>query len=319
MRFPFQNRFREVLIVLLTVVIAGISAFQYVENQAIRSRLATLEERAQRMVAALQQSQAVSTSTVENIIQQAKSAAPAAAPVVRSQNDMLTAVVAKAAPAVVSIAISKDVALLEVQYVNPFGNDPYFRDVDMRVPVFRQVGTERRQVGAGTGFIARSDGYVITNRHVVNDEKADYTVLLSSGEKKTARVTYRDPDIDFAVLKIDGTGYTTIPLGDSSKIKLGQTVTAIGNALGEYSNTVAVGIISGLDRTIEASDAQGRVETLSGVIQTDAAINRGNSGGPLLDLDGRAIGVNVAVDQSGNNIGFALPINSVKAIFNRAI
>lgn len=303
---------------LLTVVIAGISAFQYVENQAIRTRLAALEERAQRMAAAFQQSQAVSTSTVETIIQQAKAVAPAA-PIVRSQNDILTSVVAKATPAVVSIAISKDVPLLEVQYVNPFGSDPYFRDVGIEVPVFRQVGTEKRQVGAGTGFIVRSNGYIITNRHVVSDERADYTVLLSSGEKKVASVAYRDTEIDFAILKIDGTGYSTIPLGDSLQIKLGQAVTAIGNALGEYSNSVAVGIISGLDRTIEASDSQGRVETLSGVIQTDAAINRGNSGGPLLDLDGRAIGVNVAVDQSGNNIGFALPINAVKTILNRTI
>jgi S1-C subfamily serine protease len=142
---------------------------------------------------------------------------------------------------------------------------------------------------------------------------------LSSGEKKVARVVYRDPTTDIAILKVDGTGYTTIALGDSSDIKLGQTVAAIGNALGEYNNSVSVGIISGLDRTIKASDSAGNIETLTGVIQTDAAINKGNSGGPLLDLDGKAIGINTAVSQGANSIGFAIPITAVKTIVDRIL
>jgi len=144
-------------------------------------------------------------------------------------------------------------------------------------------------------------------------------VLLSSGVQKTAQVVHRDQTYDLALLKIDGGGYPALSLGDSSNLKLGQTVAAIGNALGEYNNTVSVGIISGLDRTIEALDDRGAVETLSGVIQTDAAINRGNSGGPLLDLSGKAIGVNVAVQGGANNIAFSIPINTVKSLINRVL
>nr|AQQ74986.1 hypothetical protein [uncultured bacterium] len=239
--------------------------------------------------------------------------------IARSQEDLLTSAVEKASSAVVSIVISRDVALLEVQYVNPFGDDPYFRNVGYRVPVFRQVGTRPQQVGAGTGFLIRSDGYILTNRHVVDDEQADYTALLSNGEKKTARVIYRDDTHDIAILKIDGNGYSAIPLGNSSTLKLGQTVAAIGNALGEYNNSVSVGIISGLNRTVEAKDERGRVEVLEGVIQTDAAINRGNSGGPLLDLSGNAVAVNVAVDRGGSNIAFAIPIDTVKSIIERVL
>jgi serine protease Do len=220
---------------------------------------------------------------------------------------------------VVSIVVSKDVPLLEVEYVNPFGDDPYFQDVGFRVPTYRQVGTESRQIGAGTGFIVRSDGYIVTNRHVIDERNADYTVLLASGEQLPARVIYRDANYDLAVLKISAENLPTLTLGDSSTLRLGQTVVAIGNALGAYNNSVSVGIISGLERTIDAQDANGRVETLSGVIQTDAAINSGNSGGPLLDLEGRVVGMNVAVDQYANAIAFSIPINDIKPIIERVL
>jgi S1-C subfamily serine protease len=181
------------------------------------------------------------------------------------------------------------------------------------------VGTQQKDIGAGTGFFIRSDGYIITNKHVADNTTASYTALLSSGEKKVARVIYRDPTMDIAILKVDGSGYATIPLGSSSDIKLGQTVAAIGNALGEYNNSVSVGIVSGLDRTIKASDDAGNIKTLTGVIQTDAAINKGNSGGPLLDLDGEAIGINTAVSQGANNIGFAIPMTEIKTIVDRVL
>ncbi len=213
-----------------------------------------------------------------------------------------------------SIVISKDIPLLDIEYVNPFGDDPRYRNFGFRVPTYRQIGTKTEQVGAGTGFIVREDGYIITNRHVVSDTEATYTALLSTGEQAEASVVYRDPEHDLAILKIGGIEHPTLPLADDTPLELGQTVTAIGNALGEYSNSVSVGIISGLDRTIQARTDDGRIETLSGVIQTDAAINRGNSGGPLLNLQGQVVGVNVAVDRYANDIAFAIPSSVVNTI-----
>ncbi|MCX6715996.1 MAG: trypsin-like peptidase domain-containing protein [Candidatus Taylorbacteria bacterium] len=232
-----------------------------------------------------------------------------------SQDDILTATVAKATPAVVSVIVSKDIPQVEIQYVNPFAD----RDIGIRIPVYKQVGTKKTNVGGGTGFIIRSDGYIVTNKHVVADTNAEYVVLLSTGVQKTAQVFYRDSAKDLAILKITGTSYPTIPLGNSQNIKLGQTVAAIGNALGEYNNSVSVGIISGLNRTIQAADANGNVETLSGVIQTDTAINKGNSGGPLLDLEGKVIGVNVAVQQGANSISFAIPVNSLRTLLDQVL
>jgi serine protease Do len=237
----------------------------------------------------------------------------------KSQSSSLTGIVAKAGPAVVSVVVSKNMPLLKVEYVNPFGDDPNYQNSGIMVPVFKQVGTKSQEIGAGTGFLVRSDGYIVTNKHVVSDPQASYTVLLSSGQKKTAKVIYQDSTHDIAVIKIDGTGYTTLPIGDSSNIELGQSIVAIGNALGEYNNSVSVGIISGLNRTIEAQDNNGNVETLSDIIQTDVAINRGNSGGPLLDLDGKVVGINVAIDQGGNNIAFAIPVNVINPILSKVL
>jgi serine protease Do len=314
---PFFTKYRIALGLISIIAVGSVAfgAYQFVENQQVISRLASLESQMAAIAAALQTSSAVS----EESRQQLQEIANRGGVIARSQEDLLTSAVEKASPAVVSIVISRDVALLEVQYVNPFGDDPYFRDVGYRVPVFRQVGTRAQQVGAGTGFLIRSDGYILTNRHVVDDEQAEYTALLSSGEKKTAKVVYRDEHNDVAILKIDGSGYSAIQLGDSSALKLGQTVVAIGNALGEYNNSVSVGIISGLNRTIEAQDERGRVEVLENVMQTDAAINRGNSGGPLLDLSGNVVGVNVAVDRGGSNISFAIPIDIIKSIIDRVL
>lgn len=230
----------------------------------------------------------------------------------KSQEELLTSAVQKMGASVVSIVVTKDVPKLEVVYVNPFGDDPYFKDFGFRIPQYQQKGFETQKIGAGTGFIVGKFGYILTNRHVAQDKEAHYTVLLSDGSQKEAQVVYRDEKNDIALLKISGQ-YSFVELGNSDALKLGQSVFAVGNALGEYSNSVSVGIISGLNRSIEASNGS-QVEKLENVIQTDAAINPGNSGGPLVDLNGKVIGVNVATVIGSQNIGFAIPINAVKNI-----
>lgn len=233
----------------------------------------------------------------------------------KSQGQSLQDAVARVTPAVVSIVESRVVQLLKVTYENPFGNDPFFHGFGLQVPVYEQVGTTTQKVSAGTGFIVRSNGYIVTNKHVVPDvPNATYTVLLSSGSQREGTVVWRSPSEDLAIMKIGGGGYASVPLGDSSSLQLAQSVFAVGNALGEYSNSVSVGVISGLNRNITAGNSQGGTETLSGVIQTDAAINPGNSGGPLVNLSGEAVGVNVAMVQGSQNIGFALPISQVRTV-----
>ena len=236
----------------------------------------------------------------------------------KSQDQLLTDAVASVTPAVVSVVIAKDVPNLTVTYQNPFGNDPFFKDFGFQVPVYQQNGTTHQQIGAGSGFLISSSGYILTNKHVVFDDAADYTVLLSNGKQQTAKVVYKDPSNDVAIIKIEGTNFAHVDLGDSSALKLGQTVVAIGNALGEYNNSVSVGIVSGLNRTIQASGELG-TETLTGVIQTDAAINPGNSGGPLIDLNGNIVGINVATVQGSNSISFSIPINTVKSIVKNVL
>jgi len=139
-------------------------------------------------------------------------------------------------------------------------------------------------------------------------------VLTNDGEKYEAEVLAKDSVLDIAILKVKGKDFSYLKFGDSDLLKPGQTVIAIGNALAEFRNSVSVGVVSGLSRSIVAGDFSGRSELLEGVIQTDAAINPGNSGGPLLDLAGNVIGVNVAVQRGAENIGFALPSNTVKSI-----
>ncbi|MBU3918482.1 trypsin-like peptidase domain-containing protein [Patescibacteria group bacterium] len=223
-------------------------------------------------------------------------------------------------PAVVSIVITKDIPILEKYYIDPFGNNPWGFGGDILIPQYRQKGTEKRQVGGGTGFIISKDGMIITNKHVLSEEDADYTVFLNNGESYPVEILAKDPFYDLAVIRIDQTGaeqtresFPIVKLGDSSKLQIGQTVIAIGYALGEFENTVSTGVVSGLGRNITAvSQTTGFVESLEGIIQTDAAINPGNSGGPLLNLLGEVIGINVARSETGENIGFSLPINMAK-------
>lgn len=173
---------------------------------------------------------------------------------------------------------------------------------------------QKQKIGAGTGFIITSDGMIVTNKHVVADSAADYTVLTNDGKEHPAKVLARDPINDIAVIKIDGTNYSTLSFGDSNSLKIGQTAIAIGNSLGEFSNTVSKGIISGLKRNLTAGGGLGDSEKLTNIIQTDAAINPGNSGGPLLDISGKVIGINVAIAQGAQNVGFALPASQVQKI-----
>ncbi len=209
-------------------------------------------------------------------------------------------------PSVVSIVISKNVPIYEQEYINPF------------ISQYVQKGTELKRVGAGSGFIVSADGLVLTNKHVVLDDEAEYAVFTNDGKKYTAKVLAIDPVQDLAVIKIlapsnDGGVFKPVALGDSDGIQIGQTAIAIGNALGQFSNTVSVGVVSGLERTISASDKSGSFsETLEGIIQTDAAINSGNSGGPLLNLRGEVIGINTAMAEGAETIGFAIPINMAK-------
>jgi len=235
-------------------------------------------------------------------------------------NDSSTVVniVKKYSPAVVSIVATKDLPIIEKQYVNPFQdfcNDPFFSQFfggcDIQVPQYQQKGTQKQEVSAGTGFLVRADGMILTNRHVVDVSGADYTVITTDGKKYPAKVLDRDPLQDLAVIKIEGTNFPTVKLGDSDKLDVGQTVLAIGNALGQFSNSVSKGIISGLSRSITASSGNSS-EKLDKVIQTDAAINPGNSGGPLINLNGEVVGVNTAMATGAQSIGFALPINRAK-------
>ena len=231
-----------------------------------------------------------------------------------TQEEKIINVVKNASPAVVSIIITKDVPIIERFFEEPFENFFGQPPFSFQIPQFRERGTEKREIGGGSGFLISTDGMLVTNRHVVLQDDADYTVFTNDGESYSAIVLARDPVQDLAILKIGASGkkFPFVKLGNSDNLKIGQTVIAIGNALGEFRNTVSVGVISGLGRTITASDGSGTfVETIEDVVQTDAAINRGNSGGPLLNLAGEVIGVNTATVLQAQNIGFAIPVNKV--------
>jgi len=242
-----------------------------------------------------------------------------------TQEDMIISTVKKADPAVVSIVITKDVPVMEQYYENspflgPFSDffgglfgDP-FQNFQYKVPQYRQKGTEKKEIGGGSGFFVSADGMIITNKHVVDDTEAEYTVFTNKGEKYNATVVARDPVNDIAVIKIEGDEFPFLQFADSDNLNVGQTAIAIGNALGEFRNTVSVGIVSGLSRSLTAGDSYGKSEQLEGVIQTDAAINPGNSGGPLLNSHGEVIGVNVAMANGSENIGFSLPSNLIRSV-----
>lgn len=174
---------------------------------------------------------------------------------------------------------------------------------------------------AGTGIIVSSDGYILTNKHVIEGASSIQVVLADGTTYKDVEVAAVDSLNDVAFLKIkDVSGLTAATLGNSKTITVGQQVVAIGNALGEYQNTVTSGVISGTGRTLTATDSTGTTaETLSDMIQTDAAINSGNSGGPLINAAGEVIGINTANSYSAENMGFAIPIAAVKGMLKQLV
>lgn len=175
-------------------------------------------------------------------------------------------------------------------------------------------GQTFEQTGGGTGFIVTSDGLIVTNRHVVDDERMQYTVITADGNKYEAKILAKDTLSDLAILEIETTGLPVVEFGDSDSMEVGQWVVAIGNALAQFDNTVTVGVVSAKNREITASSVGGRTESLVDLIQTDAAINPGNSGGPLVNLKGQVVGINTAVAGNAQNIGFAIPINQIKNV-----
>ncbi len=216
----------------------------------------------------------------------------------------------KVCPAVISVIVSKDLPKVEDFYSFPYGGKEYI------MPMIEKDGkgiVEKIQIGGGSGFIISKDGYVLTSNHVVADITAEYTVIIDPEHKYPAKVLSRNPINDVAVLKIEGKNFPYIQLADSNKIEIGEDVIAVGNALGEFTDTLSAGIISGLSRYISAfGGMDGQMQNLRGLIQTDAAINPGNSGGPLVNMKGQVIGINTAMIMGAQNIGFAIPINYTK-------
>lgn len=213
--------------------------------------------------------------------------------IIQEENAVIS-VVEKSSPSVVAIGLSQ-------RLVNPF--DPF------------SAPRQGQNMTIGTGFVVSDKGIIVTNKHVVSDPNGKYSIATRDGKKLEITKIYRDPTQDLALVKVNNDGIKALDLGDSSKLKVGQTVIAIGNALGRFENTVTTGVVSGLGRTVVAGDPYiGDSARLDDLIQTDAAINPGNSGGPLLNSAGQVIGVNVATTEGAQNIGFAIPINSIKAL-----
>jgi len=218
---------------------------------------------------------------------------------VLSEESIVIDVTERVSPSVVTVSIEKPQR--RILEFNPFGG---FSS--------RIEGGQPQDIG--TGFIVAEDGLVVTNKHVVSDTESSYKVITKDDKEYDVVAISRDPSNDLAVLKIEATGLQAVEMGDSKVLKVGQFVIAIGTALGEFRHTVTTGVVSGLGRGITAGSVfEGSVEQLDDVIQTDAAINPGNSGGPLLNSAGQVVGVNVAVAVGAENVGFAIPIDIVKA------
>ncbi len=211
-----------------------------------------------------------------------------------TEESVVIDIVEKISPSVVTVGIEQRIVSF----------DPF--------DIFQRPQTRQEEQDIGSGFIISSDGLIVTNKHVVG-VAGKYKVITHDGRKHDVTSIYRDPVNDIAIIKINATGLTPVEMGDSSKIKAGQLVVAVGTPLGEFRGSVTKGIISGIGRGITTGSPFGSLaERLDDVIQTDAAINPGNSGGPLVNSMAQVIGVNTAVASGAENIGFALPINIIK-------
>ena len=176
-------------------------------------------------------------------------------------------------------------------------------------------GPQQTEQSIGTGF-AVDKNLVVSNKHVVSVSSANYSVVDNAGKKYDVTKIYRDPLNDLSILEVKDANFPVLGLGDSDSVKIGQTAIAIGNALGKFSNTVTKGVISGKGRGITAGGLGQFQEEIENVLQTDAALNPGNSGGPLLNISSQVIGVNVAISEGSENIGFAIPSNVVKGLLD---
>ncbi|MBM5790068.1 trypsin-like serine protease [Candidatus Parcubacteria bacterium] len=218
------------------------------------------------------------------------------------------AVVERVTPAVVSIVVKKERGKVTSRAQRVLLS-PFF--VQQAPSLSEAEAKQLVEISSGSGFFVSEDGYVLTNRHVVDEQEAQFFVVTNDGEEHPAELIDIDPFQDIAVLRVTGTGFPYAPLGDSDGIKIGQTVIAIGNTLSEFRNTVTKGVISGRNRRVTAGSAM-TTDVIEQAIQTDAAINPGNSGGPLINLRGDVIGINTAVSVQGEAVAFAIPVNQAK-------
>ncbi|MBI5654771.1 trypsin-like peptidase domain-containing protein [Candidatus Uhrbacteria bacterium] len=234
---------------------------------------------------------------------------------VASDSDEAVSVVKRSQAAVVAVAV---LAPVQKQARNSIQYDPFsglFSPMPEQQPV-RGSATGTVQIAGGSGFFVTADGLIATNKHVVQnsqvaEDKLEFKVRTFSGKTYPAKVVAVDPVLDLAFLKVEGSDFPYLSVGDSDGLQPGQSVIAIGNALDQFNNTVTRGVISGLNRRIVAGNGAG-TEVIDEAIQTDAAINPGNSGGPLLDLGGKVVGINTAVSDRGQSLGFAIPASAVK-------
>ncbi|MGC9968568.1 MAG: trypsin-like peptidase domain-containing protein [Minisyncoccia bacterium] len=225
------------------------------------------------------------------------------------------ATIKKVMPAVVSVAIAKHLEDLEKELpkeLYPFiPSGPGGEKLQIPDSMIDKRGMV--EVGGGSGFVVDANGLILTNKHVVADRQAEYTVILNDGRRFPAEILSRDPINDVAILKIKADRLPCLKLGDATKLQLGQSLIAIGNALGIFKNTVSLGIVSGLSRSITAqAEPDAPPQEMRGLIQTDAAINPGNSGGPLVNADGLVVAINAAIVSGAQSIGFAIPVNAAK-------
>lgn len=281
---------RLIIIVIILIVLLGLISL-------VTSYVPTLD----RLLGSSQSNLPGSTSTVKIV----------------SEESVVVNVSKDVAPSVVTIAGKLSESVATPSQLNPF----FFFGQPFPGQQEQPANPDQPQ-NIGSGFIVTSAGLIVTNKHVVSDASLKYSVTTNNGKTYPVQKIYRDSLNDIAIIQIDpaansGNTLKPVKMGDSAHLQVGQLAIAIGTALGEFNNTVTTGVISGLGRGITAgSQFEGTVEELSDVIQTDAAINPGNSGGPLLNSSGQVIGVNTAVSQSGQNIGFALPINKIKDSIN---
>ena len=211
-----------------------------------------------------------------------------------TEESVVIDIVEKVSPSVVTVGIEQRIISF----------DPF--------DIFGRGQSRQEEQDIGSGFIVSENGLIVTNKHVVA-ALGKYKVITHDGTKYDVVSVYRDPVNDIAIVKINATGLTPVEMGDSSRIKVGQLVVAVGTPLGEFRGTVTQGIVSGIGRGITTGSPFGSfAEKLDDVIQTDAAINPGNSGGPLVNSSAQVIGVNTAIVSGAENIGFALPINIIK-------